>query len=439
MFSDEAAILAFLEKQYDRYLCTETPLPVGVESIHRFLEDGSELIFIANHSKEDIHTQAFFHGAFVEEWNPWDGSVKSRTDGSTDGDQVSIHLDLLDGQSRLFCIKGEAEDERICSQEPESLLYGVEILDHIYTDQENVFPVEYCDLTIDGKVRKQISTVSACETVFKHRGFMVNPWDNIVQFKNHTYKRNAAYDEKSGFSVTYHFWVQEGYRPNNLKLAVEYGDRYVITVNGRTVDLPIQEYFIDPLIRMYAIEDYIVDGENTVTLTARRFDVEMEVEPIVLKGNFGVFNREGLWMLGSEIKLAWGSILEQGYPFYLGGICYEGIIKPERRNGERVFLQLPETEATAVSVRINQKMAGVANVDGNQPTEITSFLFEGENTVTVRVCTSMKNLLGPHFNTNKMRRMAWPGMWKKGPKDREPKSWEYDLIPYGMQSSPMSK
>lgn len=98
------------------------------------------------------------------------------------------------------------------------------------------------------------------------------------------------------------------------------------------------------------------------------------------------------------------------------------------------MLHVPHSEAPSVSVDVNGVYAGVMNINGIKGMDITKYLKNGENHIQVKICASMKNYLGPHFDSDKPRRTAWPDMWKNGPAFGNPKPEEYDLIEYGLES-----
>lgn len=445
-FSSAGEMLQYLNTHYHRYFLTEEDLPEGVESIRRILEDGRELYFITNHSKQDVHTKVYFFGTYLEDWNPWSGDCTVLTT-EKDGERMTYPLDLKDGESRLFCVNHilrencDVSKEFVVSEEHEGKENGCSgnwkeiefVCNSIYPADENVWPLEYCDLYIDGETFLDYSTIAAGSHIFKKRGFLANPWDNEVQYKDRTYKRNRFYPENSGFSAVYHFQIAEGFHPESLKLAVEYGSRYTITVNGQPVKKETEEYFLDHLIKLYDIHDLVKAGKNEIQITASRFDVELELEAVILKGTFGIYHRASSWVMDAQTELKAGSISEQGYPFYPGAVVYEGTFHREEEH--RVMLQIPDSEATAVSITVNGVYAGLANINGIQGVDITRYLVSGKNDIQIKVCASMKNLLGPHFDPEKPRRTAWPDMWKKAPKVGNPKPEEYDLTPYGLEEA----
>lgn len=436
VFDDESDMFLYLGENYCKYFETDRDLPEGTESIRRELGDGRELYFITNHSKKDIESNAVFKGCYLEEWNPWDGSTRIIARGTED-EKIYVPLDLKDGESKLFCVyhskpSRETFFEGKCDgvyMEAESAPLDIV---RIIPEDKNVWPLEYCDLTVDGTVYRDYAVIAAGVRIFKRRGFLANPWDNEVQYKTRTYDRNRFYSKDSGFSAAYRFKIAEGFTPDVLQLAVEYGERYEITVNGQCVEKEVLEYFMDDYMKQYDIASLVKCGDNEIVLTARKFDVELELEAVTLRGEFGVFNRENQWVMDAPKDLQQGSWVTQGYPFYCGSMQYECEYHMEEE--EKVWLLIPHSQAPATSVKINGKYAGVWNVNGMKSEEITTYLKEGKNLIQVKVCASMKNYLGPHFDPEKNRRRAWPDMWKKAPVFGCPTPDKYDLISYGIEN-----
>ena len=78
------------------------------------------------------------------------------------------------------------------------------------------------------------------------------------------------------------------------------------------------------------------------------------------------------------------------------------------------------------------------NVDGHLPQDVASLLKAGDNEITLRVCGSLKNLMGPHFGSETTRGSAWPGMWKWAP-THQPGADAYDLMDFGLNEAPVLK
>lgn len=156
----------------------------------------------------------------------------------------------------------------------------------------------------------------------------------------------------------------------------------------------------------------------------------MEIEAVYLRGNFSVFPKNRKWVLGKIKKLDLGSWVKQGYPFYAGAVLYQYQLEiPETVTCVKAVL--PQHEATVCTLAVNDCKAGLLCVDGDKELDISAYLKPGVNKVELRLCGSMKNLLGPHHMISKCRRVAWPAFWKDVP-NHQPAAEEYDFISYGL-------
>ncbi|MGC9329025.1 MAG: hypothetical protein ACP5I1_15420, partial [Candidatus Hinthialibacter sp.] len=63
--------------------------------------------------------------------------------------------------------------------------------------------------------------------------------------------------------------------------------------------------------------------------------------------------------------------------------------------------------------------------------DISGKIKPGQNTISVVVFGSLKNLLGPH-HAGKLRGSAWPGSFWRHPDGGQPNGGEYDVIGYGL-------
>ncbi|MFB9276878.1 glycosyl hydrolase [Cohnella cellulosilytica] len=412
-------------------------LPSGTASLRRVMADGSELIFIANSSPQEACLPVALAGAFVEELDLWTGEAKPLAWAVRDG-RMCLDLELPSNGSRMLRVTAGPDalwsEEAGC--EPTASGTGSVAVPAagsltVRADSPNTLPLDYCDLRLGKREYRQISTLHACQLVFEHHGFECNPWDNAVQFKRRILDRNR-FDETSGFTVSYAFRVAEGGLPRTLQLLVEHGSYYELKVNGRPVSWSGGSSRLD---RHYAVADLTgaaVAGDNTIELKASPFDVRLEVEPVVLQGDFGVYASGGQWLLGASRELRPGDWTKQGYPFYGQAMSYERVIRLDRTD-KRLWVRLGEWEGTCAAVLVNGERAGLVWRQHSEQVEITSLVRPGGNLVEVRISGSFKNLFGPHHDPDRPRKVAWPKFWKNGPKVGQPSADAYDLIGYGLR------
>lgn len=414
-----------------RRIISEQPFPLGFTHMRRVLDDGREIYFFVNHSFTPLDTTITVDGSCVCEYRLFSGEIAPVQYSSKNG-KVSFKLSLVRNQSAMFVVGETAElpvlNETACQTPVPMQLKG------ITCEQPNVMPIQYCDLVISGRQYCDIPTNIAADTVFTTRGFQKNPWDNKVQFRNNIMNRNIYYGEGSGFTATYHFTVAETCRPKHIDAVAEQYSLCRLKVNGSDVAWSEGEHYLDEHFGVANITDLIKDGANEITVIVDRFDVRMELEPVYLRGDFSVEDINGIWTLTPCESLACGSWKAQKYPFYPHAVNYEYIVHLDSMPMGAEF-ELKDYEATAVSAIVNGHEV-LLNADGRRPADIGKYLFAGDNTIIVRVCGSMKNLLGPHLYHSIVRGSAWPDMWKHAPM-HSPSCEKYDLIDYGLYESPV--
>jgi hypothetical protein len=158
----------------------------------------------------------------------------------------------------------------------------------------------------------------------------------------------------------------------------------------------------------------------------------MELDAIYLQGDFSVNEVDGRWVLDKPMMLHYGSWKEQGLPFYPYAVeyAYDAFLN---HKPEKAMLDAGEYRASVISVSVNGQSAGLLHCDGIRPMDISDYLSEGNNQITLRICGTFKNLMGPHFV--KARGTAWPAMWQESP-EFMPDASEYDLLDYGLMEQP---
>lgn len=272
---------------------------------------------------------------------------------------------------------------------------------------------------------------NAADTIFKvylkePYGTNYNPWSNAVQYRTRLLDKNN-FDSTSGFVVSYHFMIEDGFIPTTLNAVVEWTKFYQVKINGVDIVPKPGEWWLDKSFGVFDLASKLKAGKNTLTLTACQMDILAEAELVYLVGDFGVKPMEKGWLITPEKELQLGSWKEQQLPFYSHSISYaKGFSNPSKN---KVKVKLNDWAGTVVEVKVNGKSAGII---GWAPFEkdITTLLGEGENQVEVIVTGSMKNLLGPH-HFNPLRGFVTPWSFFRGP-IHQPAGSEYDMIDYGL-------
>lgn len=139
--------------------------------------------------------------------------------------------------------------------------------------------------------------------------------------------------EKPVHTVSLKFTVHSEYAAENVMLALEDVEKTDIVFNGKTVNKKIMGYFTDKAISKILLGDLKI-GENTIELTLP-IGVRTNTEWCYLLGEFNV-KLEGCkaTVIQPTSKIGFGSVTNQGMPFYGGNLVYETEIETKDCNLE---------------------------------------------------------------------------------------------------------
>jgi hypothetical protein len=394
---------------------------------HRRTLDDSELLFLVNTSLEEWSAGTFvMKGKSVDELNLFNGEIATYPCRLQDN-SVIVDFDLPPAGSLLLNVTNIPQKMPLKSETTRMKM--VSAMDTVIVNRlvPNVLTIDYCDLKINGETQKDIYVFNAAEKLFRNVGFNKQPWVREVQYKTDIIDRNN-FTEDSGFEATYKFFIEPGIETSSLRAVAERPELWKLSINGTIVYPNPGESWLDRAFGVYNIGDYVVEGINEVTLAASKMTVFSELEAIYILGEFNLNSQEKGWRLAPPDLLNVGSWQKQGMPFYSDGVSYTKMfhIKP----GDNSYIvSAPFWEGSVVNVQVNKKDAGII---GWQPNEldVTDFITDGKNEISLIVVGTLKNLLGPH-HIGPTRGTAWPRGFQSAPLFQPPGD-EYDVIEYGL-------
>ena len=275
-------------------------------------------------------------------------------------------------------------------------------------------------------------TLDACEYALGN-----GPWEpEIPLIRLQKQLLDAKTDEI--IQLRFGFEVDMRQLPENLYLVSENVPEFKLLVNGVQVDTSTEESFLDPDFKKVQIASYVRQGHNEVVLVGRFYQrkslydylyrpkdlssnfyavdfefnavtYDVELESIYLLGDFCVessaeyvpgrrraLHTVGAFTLVDSVKmLHTGDITTQGYPFFAGKMDLEFTLNVEKREGVRYILDEPKPDAPAAQLLVNGEDAGMMIWEPCKQ-NITQYLHDGHNTLTLRLYSGLRNLLGPH-------------------------------------------
>lgn len=200
-------------------------------------------------------------------------------------------------------------------------------------------------------------------------------------------------------------------------LALEDADVAEVIFNGKRITEREEGFYVDISIGKMKLGN-IVKGENILEITLP-FGETSGLENVFVLGNFGV-RVAGSVAVVTELpeKIAFGSLLNQGFPFFSGAITYK--IKTESESG-------------SLTVTANNYMGALieVSVDGEYKGDIIypPYTLEinnvpvKEHEVGLKLYTHRYNSFGPLHLVNLNEKWHGPGAWRT-----EGNNWSYEYV-----------
>lgn len=173
---------------------------------------------------------------------------------------------------------------------------------------------------------------------------------------------------------------------------------------------------------------YALFGENVTEGLKNCLAYDTEIEPVYLRGDFGVFGsfekgKSDNIIIGKDFYLGKQknkvtSLIKDGFPFFAGDITISKSIKVEGTN-KKLVINKP---FLIVDAYINDEYAGRMMLENSL--DISKHLRVGENNVRLTVTVGNRNLLGPFHSTEENPGFVGPdtferfGSWENGKSNR---------------------
>jgi hypothetical protein len=390
------------------------------------------LVFLANTDPDQKASGTFvIHGQSVEAWDPFTGRV-SIWPAARNGDDLQVGYDLPPAGSLLLCVRGRlAPPPAPPAAGPEWTALPAEGPVRVEAQESNVLTLDYCDLTLDGKIDPDLYFYEAQLRTFRRHGLDRNPWDSAVQYRTNILDLDH-FPADSGFEATFRFTAGRGVDLRSIEAVVERPGLFRVSVNGRAVEPEAGRWWLDRAFGVFAIGPFLKEGENRLKVVARPFSIYSELEPVYLRGRFRVVPRAKGFSLEPAAPLALGAWLTQGWPFYSERVAYAKTYRVPDGAGEgsRLRVRLGRWKGALAEVRVDGKPAGLIAFPPYE-LDLGISLGPGLHEIAVVVYGTLKNLLGPHHN-NPPVGSAWPGHFQKSPPGGRPPGAEYSVRPYGL-------
>ena len=218
-------------------------------------------------------------------------------------------------------------------------------------------------------------------------------------------------------SVTLRYVINSEIDYSGAVLALEDADAARISFNGNEVTEALPGYYVDISIGKMLLGD-IRKGENVLEITLP-FGETANLESVFILGKFGVrvTGCEAVITALPE-KIAFGSLLSQGLPFYGGAVTYKMKALSE---GGRLNVTASDYMGALIEVSVDGTEAG--NIIYPPYTVEVNGLPDGEHQVDIKLYTHRYNTFGPLHLVNVKESWHGPGAWRS-----EGINWSYEYV-----------
>ncbi|MCC5929550.1 MAG: hypothetical protein JJU28_09920 [Cyclobacteriaceae bacterium] len=410
--------------------------PKKARAFHRRMQlDDGEILFIAN-----INDSLSFQSTLVAEGNeviyldPMQGKIYSYPAKMQNG-KLIFDIDLEPVESALFFISRRALSDLHEKPQKKNPLREKR-MDKlvIQREQPNTLTLDYADFEIADKKWKGLYLLHGVDSAFRMHGFAHgNPWHRAVQYKQRIIERDT-FTTGTGYKVTFDIITESlnNEALSNVKAVIERGNLWAVKINGKEVLPEAGEWWLDRDFEVFNIGPYMKNGNNRLEVAINPMSVHAELEPVYILGDFSLQNEEKGWKLTPAAALKTGDWTTQGMPMYSGEVSYSTtwqLSAEEKEKMDVCFVQLNDWQGILATVKVNDADAGII---GWPPynIEINKYLKSGENSITITVFGSLKNMMGPHHDGPE-NRMAIPSMFTSAPR-KHPQGRDYHVLSYGL-------
>lgn len=397
----------------------------------RILQDGQLLFFVNSDEYSKSRARISVIGKSVVKMNLENGETNLISCSYKNGKMIfDLQLEPV-GSALYFVSKTKVKEPKLEVEKSNWRKVHTKEDIKINAESDNILVLNYLDLKTPKTEMKDTYFMTALISLFEENGVAFgNPWQHKIQYKKE-YLALDQFDESTGFDVDYHFQIAEGTELsslNDLKIVVERPELWSVSINGKKVEKEEGKYWIDKDFPIFKIADFIKTGKNTISLKASRMSIFAEIMPVYVIGDFKVKPKNVGFEISAGSLNSIGSWKDAGYIFYSNNVSYSQKFIVEKGSSD-FKVKLNEWNGTVSEVLVNNKEAGIIAWSPEE-LDVTEFLVDGENEITIRIAGSLKNTFG-HFYQKGQKWIYGPGDWNKAPK-HEPAYDQYYQIDYGL-------
>lgn len=403
---EENKIIQSLANKEYLYITSDGKICNDVQYKLRKLEDNSLLYYVVNLNK----TQRFdctlvFEDDKIVSFIDFTNDTTKTCETDYQNNQTNINLSFEPIQSYLLQVtNGVCHEKHECEQ-AENITLNDEFVIESQTD--NALTLDKCEYRIDnGEWQNKHAIILIQRDLVK----MKKPCDVDLKFK---------------------FQVENVGDLKKLHFAMECPQEFSIFLNGTKLEYIDAGYYVDKSFRRLDIKGFTKSGENELILSRHfyqndnvyhvlfdhgvhevernRLTFDVELESIYLVGDFSVVNSDP-YTLGDnrsmfitdnfsiskqKNKVLIKEITHQGYWFFSGNMLLSQNIIINKKGNTKYKVRFSKINAPVVNLFVNNnfvKTMAFTPFDA----DISDFIENGENKISIQIFSGNRNLLGPH-------------------------------------------
>jgi len=400
-----------------------SPLPKGISYENILLDNDSNLHFFVNSTFKKIDFKIKLPRKGVEELDTLTGEVLGYP-SLVQGDYQIVEISI--SPAGLLLLKEADKNTPVKSKEIFAEIKFDDI-DSIERTAPNILPIHYCNLSVGIEKFDDIIVPKANIKCWQEHGFENDIWCSAMQFKDNY--SDFEFEDDSGFEVEYFFYIDDSINDsalNSLELAIEKPENYSVFINEKFVSFESSERWFDENIKKNSISGLAKKGRNSIRLKANPFNVQCEIAPVYILGDFALFPASKGFVMKNSVPLKIGDWTKQGLPFYNESVKYNAMFYLDS-DTENINVLLNDWNGSVASIEIDGKNYG--DILWQPYSFSLKHPFKkGTHSISIQIVGNIGNLMGPHFNQG--HPIAWS--WLDSP-DKEPKGDDYLISPYGLE------
>lgn len=422
-------LISLLDEQREVRICNADGTDTDCY-ISQLRQDGDiRWLFIARDTKAEFQdiplphaVQIWFKGrCSIKEYRTLDGSIHSCAP-SYIGDNTVLSVILYQHDSLLLRLDDEPSVVEKSSEDSIAVLEKTIDFKHpvpFTLSEPNVLLLDRPEYAYDDGEWQPEEDVLRITRAFKE----------TLKFSTDSTQPWALPPEKKENTLHLRYTIYSDIAYSGARLGVELCEGMKVGLNGQTVDVVPEGYYIDECIQTISLPP-LNKGENYLTLDIP-FSRRTFAECIYLLGNFGVrLAGAQATIIAMPNRLGFSDITAQGLPFYSGKIIYH--------------TEFETTENTDLVIRACQYRGAYlkVSVDGRDAGQLTfspyrlqlDELCAGKHTVDFHFCATRYNTLAALHQADARSRFADPSSWRTL---GDAWTYNYRVKPAGILTSPV--